>query len=228
MSEKKPAHREGDVEERLTKRLRELQKLKAPWFFEAELQRRLHEGTTHASSWRFFARPIPAYALSVLGIVLIGVVGYFMMVRTPQVEPFIIEVPIETNEAVTDQPTSEPPQQLRSQANEEPHPMNVGPSGRGPSSGTLGSTIEAKIEENRANSDAHPVSESEFEIALPQDANNPTVTNPLYDSGLQRATGATSNSFDSLKWHQTSRDSLDSLKRQADTLGKKPLDPLRK
>ena len=226
MSEKEPTHREGSAEERLKKSLRGLPKLKTPWFFEAELQRRLGEKEHRSVVRRFVTRPIPAYSLSVLGVTIAGVLVYFTMLRTPELEPLIIEVPVDRSEVPSDQSLLE--QHASPEQHRESNAMVVDQSGRGPSSGNVGATIESRIEQDRSGAlgTGNGVqSEPQFETST-QQKTDPTVTD---HRNLQRQTpkpvGVLSSVFDSSEWHKASRDSLDSLKIQADSIRKSSLKP---
>ena len=228
MSEKKPTHRAGDVEERLKKSLRDLPKLKAPWFFEAELQRRLHEGSHRSRARSFLARPVPACALSVFGVAVAGVLAYLMMVRTPEIEPFIIEVPVERTELSPNQPHVEQPASPQKQEHGESNPMVVEPSGRGPSSGNVGATIESKIEQDHspaAGSGTRSISEPQLETSTSQEAVPTTISRPAYQPHAPKPVGVISTAFDSTSWQQALRDSLDTLKIHADSLKRKPVKP---
>lgn len=229
MSEKKPTHHHaGDAEEGLKKGLRDLPKLKAPWFFEAELQRRLHEGSHRSPLRSFVVRPVPAYALSVFGVAVAGVLAYFMMVRTPEIEPFILEVPVEKNEFSPDQLPVDQHALPQKQEQGESNAMVVDPSGRGPSSGNVGSTIESKIaQDNSAASDSgiRSISEPQFELSTSQGTTPTMIGSPVYQSNALKPVGVISSAFDSSNWHRASRDSLDTLKTQADSVGKKPIKP---
>lgn len=81
MSERKSIQSEAEEGGKVRKELQDLRKVKVPWYFDAELQRRLadsHGGRTGAG---FFVRPIPAYALSFVSVVALGIVGYYALLR---------------------------------------------------------------------------------------------------------------------------------------------------
>jgi len=72
--------------DRLGEALRGLEKLKAPWYFDAQLQQRLNE-FRHRKSL-ILRRPalLPAYALSVLTLVVAGTIGYYTLIQ-PGISP---------------------------------------------------------------------------------------------------------------------------------------------
>jgi hypothetical protein len=75
---------------RVREELRNLRRVKAPWYFEAELQQRLRMAEKRPRrQWS----PIPAYALSTIAVIAIGVIGYYMILlpltanqETPKIE----------------------------------------------------------------------------------------------------------------------------------------------
>ena len=63
--------------DKLGEALRGLKKLNAPWYFEAQLQQRLH------SKRRFSAMPslVPTYAMSMFVVLLAGAISYFVILK---------------------------------------------------------------------------------------------------------------------------------------------------
>lgn len=61
---------------RVRKELQNLPKQNAPWYFESQLRQRILESRNKNGFWEFFARPLPAYALSIFLLAGLGVIGY--------------------------------------------------------------------------------------------------------------------------------------------------------
>jgi hypothetical protein len=88
MSQQKETQNNGRDEERLKEELRSLRKVQAPWYFESRLQQSLRAGV-EPRSW--VTRPVPAVALSLLGIALVGVVGYYVYVNSEVASPPVLK-----------------------------------------------------------------------------------------------------------------------------------------
>lgn len=213
-------HTGPDPEDRLKHELRSLPKMKAPWFFEAELQRRLREGAGEWSLSRWVARPVPAYAFSMLGIVAVGVFAYLFMIQTPATDQMRKETSVGLKDAATSseqivQPTPYPvpqtQQELQPAINESP--------GRGPSTGSADALIEARIETDRLPT---PRSRTKVvELAPSQDVDVREGIGPAAPQQMQRSANGLSYRLDSMT-HRAAKDSLDSLKNQLDSLSKTP------
>jgi len=94
MSKTHPPHREGEEKHPVRQYLKDLPKVNAPWYFEAKLQQRLQRRSTAGFSglvglWR----PIPAYAYSVVAVLVLGVVGYYAFLSTDPSQNEILETP---------------------------------------------------------------------------------------------------------------------------------------
>lgn len=79
MSQQKPEQTEGGGQEQVKQELRGLRKVQAPWYFESRLQQRLRMGD-QPRSW--MARPVPAFALSLLAVAMVGTIGYYVYVNS--------------------------------------------------------------------------------------------------------------------------------------------------
>ncbi len=75
MSETNGSEKGSENEERLRQELRNLPRVKAPWFFESELQQRLHHP---ASKGGLAARPILATAATLCVLAIAGSVTYYV------------------------------------------------------------------------------------------------------------------------------------------------------
>ncbi len=73
--------REEQGNEWLRKELKSLRRIPAPWYFEANLRRKLYElrGRRKGTAW--IARPLPAYGVSAIGVVGLAFVGYLLFLR---------------------------------------------------------------------------------------------------------------------------------------------------
>jgi hypothetical protein len=129
MAAQKPSQMQAEEEERLRQELRNLPRVKAPWYFESQLQQRLQQGPSPRG---FAARPVLATALTVLVLAVVGSVGYYTYFA-----PFAPQ-PETAPRTVT--PSSDSPVQTK-QTSREPEPerqpvlvpaeggsMNSGPS----------------------------------------------------------------------------------------------------
>ncbi len=77
MSQNKQSPERNDEFELLKGELKSLPRVTAPWFLEADVLRRLRSGRSKRA---WIARPVPAFAASVLGVAVLGGVGYFLYV----------------------------------------------------------------------------------------------------------------------------------------------------
>ncbi len=59
--------------------LKALPKINAPWYFESDLQRRLHGLKQDVERKSWLVKPLPGYALSILGILALAAVGYYVV-----------------------------------------------------------------------------------------------------------------------------------------------------
>lgn len=80
MSQQKANLPEGDQERLLKEELRSLPKVPAPWYFESDVLRRIRKAEP---ATRWLRRPVPAVAVSSLGIVVLGIIGYFLYFSVP-------------------------------------------------------------------------------------------------------------------------------------------------
>jgi hypothetical protein len=74
MDAQKPSQMQAEEEERLRQELRNLPHVKAPWYFESQLQQRLQQGPSPRG---FAARPVLATAVTVIVLAVVGSAGYY-------------------------------------------------------------------------------------------------------------------------------------------------------
>lgn len=79
MSDQKNISEENDP---VRKKLQNLPKSKAPWYFEARLQQRIRGESRPQGNW-FTARPLPALALSAGVFLFVCVAGYYTLIVPP-------------------------------------------------------------------------------------------------------------------------------------------------
>ncbi len=97
MSPQQPKSSLQGQEELLKQELQGLPRVSAPWYLESDVLRQLR---SPAGGMRWIARPIPAIAVSSVGVVLLGIVGYAVYV-TMLVEPASTNRDIETTPVPT-------------------------------------------------------------------------------------------------------------------------------
>lgn len=132
---------------RVREELGKLKKLKAPWYFESQLQQRIRFAGQHGVKGPFLFRPLPAYALSLVALVSLGIIGYYTLFQSWPAEEAVPEAPLEQV------PPAQPPAIVR----ERPLPpaqqapavvIDVPEGGRpGPSAPKSEPTVEARIPE---------------------------------------------------------------------------------
>ena len=212
----------SDPTERLKRELKALPRMKAPWFLEAELQRRLREGTGQSRTTGFLARPIPAYALSALGVVAVGFLAYVFLVQQPAVEPMKTESPRQVDEVSPDQSVLQQAPASSQKLHADPAPAMIESPGRGPSSSSADAVIEAKIQPHQ--SSAAGQSDSELQFAAPGESGGQENLGLLPSQVLapQNSGARVTGLLDSLASHHSSKDSLDSLRHRADSLKNLP------
>ena len=128
MSQQKPTQTGGPGDERVKQELRNLRKIQAPWYFESRLQQRLRR-TDEPRSW--VTRPVPAFALSMLALALVGAVGYHFYFNPDFVSP-----PSQTEEPRREQQAVQPagaPAPLQQDAAPIVVPESAGGRHQGPS-----------------------------------------------------------------------------------------------
>ena len=108
---KQPAH---PAEEKLKQELRNLPRVKAPWYFESDLQMKLRRLRPGAGAPGWLAKPLPAYALSILGVIALAAVGYYVVfipgpaVREDSGRP-VMEAPVQPP-STSPKPSAEQPE----------------------------------------------------------------------------------------------------------------------
>jgi hypothetical protein len=77
-------HKQGEKDDhnRVRRQLRSLRKVKAPWYFESDLRRRL-SGTREARRAPA-GLPVPAYAMTFLIIIGVGVLAYYLVLQVQE------------------------------------------------------------------------------------------------------------------------------------------------
>lgn len=73
----------GEEQDDLSKQLKNLRKVRAPWYFETELQRRLDRAGFRTMFSRWLTGPVPAYGLSAIGVLALATVSYFVLLNRP-------------------------------------------------------------------------------------------------------------------------------------------------
>lgn len=108
MAAQKPSQMKAEEEERLRQELLNLPRVKAPWYFESQLQQRLQQGPSPRG---LAARPVLATALTVLVVAVVGSVGYYTyfapFAPRPETAPPAV-MPSSASPVRTDQPSREP------------------------------------------------------------------------------------------------------------------------
>jgi len=77
MTQRKQSPLDSGEEDSLRQELRNLPRVSAPWYLESDVLRRLRAGET-VKTW--IARPIPAFAVSLFGVAILGGAGYFLTI----------------------------------------------------------------------------------------------------------------------------------------------------
>ena len=186
-------------------KLRSLRKVSAPWYFESELQRRLHEEKVRAAKPAWLRSPVPAYGLSALAVLAIGVVGYFMAVRGyPPVQQ---SVPVRDLGKPTRQVAPSTPsvrseaekesQEIRQAPPRELKDLRSGPSS--PAAGAAGETVPRRIVAPPERSRAGEVGQHAIESVRGQGVLqvSPAVALPTTDTA--RRSDSTRRPADSLR-----------------------------
>ncbi len=73
--------REEQGDEWIKRELKSLRRIPAPWYFEANLRRKLYELRGRRKGMAWIARPLPAYGASAIGVVGLAFVGYLLFLR---------------------------------------------------------------------------------------------------------------------------------------------------
>jgi len=131
MPNQKPKYPTGKSEERLKEELRRLEKVQAPWYFESDLQQKIRAIQSGQEKRGWFSSPIPSFALSALGALMLAAAGYYFLylpgtMTTEQHIPALNEKPVEAA------PLQAPPPGGQAATQEQP-PGEMHPSQRGPS-----------------------------------------------------------------------------------------------
>ena len=117
MPQQRSPRRDENEKKKLRDELRNLKKVNAPWYFESELQRRLHYVRTRAERKYWLKRPLPSLALSTVTVLALAAVGYYIFMLpgiTPHEHPVEVEgSKAPGNEVTTPQPAIQPSPQLQ-------------------------------------------------------------------------------------------------------------------
>ncbi len=184
---------------RVRKELQNLPKQDAPWYFESQLRQRILKSRSKNAFWEFFARPLPAYALSIFLLAGLGVFGYNL---------FFAPSPLQHSTELEDNRTP-PEAQI---GNEQPQPAATQPPIVGPTT-NAGATdgFDKPVLEQRV-AQTPPVQSGprgrvrEFEL-------------PVTAVGGRQSSGAVSRSLDdSMVSMHVARDSSDSLGLKKDSI----------
>ena len=201
-------------EERSRKVLRNLRRVKAHRSFDAGLQQRLRQRT--AWSVRLFAKPIPAYALSAIAIAVLGVVGYYVVLRPPSnVEDQSIQKEERPEEYEVSSPalnsTPDGQSMSRQQATSEQNITPGEPARKGPAPSGTEATIEARVNGRQSGStSAAASSRSQIEFRYSPEGPSPSQKRlPLI--GDQKPASPLVLSGDSLMIDSTKADSVKKL-----------------
>jgi len=211
MSDKGTPHTEHGEGGRVRKELQNLRKVKAPWYFDAELQQRLAGLGERRSGAGMFFRPIPAYAVSIVSILALGIIGYYTILGpVGQGDGVPVTDSVGTG---MDQKGAERPRRFEPRIQPIPPPPQEGsspslgqPAG-GPSAAESGRVIESGVLERQS---LHGGQE-EGDSSSKQLVNEPTV-------GKQESLAVTRAHFDTLRSIATPSDSVDSIHVRPDSL----------
>jgi hypothetical protein len=209
--------RKGEEESRVRKELRALQKLKAPWYFEAKLRQRLVSERERRSI--SFSRPLPAYAYSAVGVAAAAIMVYFIVTRPGETTDIIQQPDVQTApEKSEEPPPSAEPVEAREVIPEQEIPQKRDLQ-HGPSAPVNEATVESGIDtlpgEERTAAEAQT-------IRLKDDDSQDTgmeveFTLPAPMLELQKPVGTIRIEVDSAQ-ALTIADSVDSLRQHADSL----------
>jgi hypothetical protein len=134
---------------RVSKELKALKKLKAPWYLEAEIQKRLRFREHHRSAGKFLTKPLPAYALSAVAVIALLIAGYSTLFRVGQVQDKMHPVPENAKGSVEQSQVPVPPSSPRpSGLAREPLPIPEKEQ-RGPSPPGSDATVPSKVMDRR-------------------------------------------------------------------------------
>jgi len=215
MSERKS--KLGEVEEggKIRKGLKDLRRVKAPWYFDAELQRRLADSDEGHTSTRFFVRPIPAYALSFVSVMALGVVGYYVLLRP--FEQGDATLPARDSIAVTTQHQEEGrlqrferrPQPIQPPT-QESSTISLNQQRQGPSAPPNDQVIESGVIEIPAALDGN---------SGEQNIQQPPEGNPVPMGAAQQVIETSRSALDTLRSVPAPKDTVDSTHVRPDSLG---------
>jgi len=232
MSGSNPLQQREEGNRKIREALKSLERKKAPWYFDAELQQRLARERTRRRASLRFAKPLQAYAFSVLVFFALGIIGYYGLFRPA-------EIPVATPRKIVDSTSvsGNPPapilvqaEQRAPKAEHSQEPVQGGSARQtSPSPQKPKVTSESKILERSPTVDeALPttISQPQMKIEYP---NQDEVKQPLLEEehvlptqprDVEPVISPTYILGDSMKMERSAIDSLDSLRQKPDSLSK--------
>jgi hypothetical protein len=230
MSGSNPLQQREEGNRKIREALKSLEKKKAPWYFDAELQQRLAGERTRGRTGLRFAKPLPAYAFSVLVFFALGIIGYYGLFRSAEIPDAAPRKIVDSTSVPANPPVPilVPAEQRAPKAEHSQEPIQgVSARQRSPSPNKPKVTSKSEIlERSPAVDEALPatISQPQMKIEYP---NQDEVKQPLLEeehmlptqpSDVEPVISPTYILDDSIKMERSAIDSLDSLSRKPDSL----------